>query len=206
MKPFLSKTQYYKVNPEIPQLAFYYLRENKYTLHDGFIGYNNNPTGVFYSVEQHKDLNYDDHRKAVFYANFYKDSIVDEYERSVLTFLDVTGTIGGVFQILIIICHVFLLFITGTIFNREISKNRDVGEGELYMYVVYPTKTGKDNQVVPINDLEPGNRNDEESKEPISNRYRLEDSMQLNQNNPELEVPIDDTALKQEMSRLRSEI
>ena len=82
------------------------MRKNKYFLNDDLITYRKEKTGSFYSVERERmDLEemVDD---TVMTIQIVQDPFVDLYERNVFTFLEMTGQLGGLFEVL----QVFVTF------------------------------------------------------------------------------------------------
>ena len=84
------------------------LRKNEYYLQDNFFQTYSSDEGSYYSIDdEHYDIREleDD---TVLTIQIKQDKVVNKYERSVYTFLDMTGQIGGLNEVITLLASFFI--------------------------------------------------------------------------------------------------
>ena len=88
--------------------VFLYVRENKAVLHDDLIQYGQNKEHHFYSVDRTK-ADFEDQTDTTKINVFLTmDTYVYNYERTVFSLLDLTGLLGGAFELCEILGGIFV--------------------------------------------------------------------------------------------------
>lgn len=164
VKPYLYKSSLYYVIPDAVTSVLYKMRKNKYTSNDELFSYKENTPKEFYSildpVAGYLPLNL----LPRFTLILSGDTTVDEYERNYLTILDVTGTIGGVFEIIVIFWSFFVGLITNKIFNKDLIQ-QELDKRGLFSYPAKFKKNYKKRQTAPKDQLNPWYDSDDYSND-----------------------------------------
>ena len=99
------------------------LRKNEYYLQDNFFQTYSSDEGSYYSIDdEHYDIREleDD---TVLTIQIKQDKVVNKYERSVYTFLDMTGQIGGLNEVITLLASFFIQGVTKKLFHLSVLKN-----------------------------------------------------------------------------------
>ena len=107
----------YKTTKDFQKEAFLYVRENKAVLHDDLIQYGQNKEHHFYSVERTKTDFEDQTGTAKINVYLTMDNHVYNYERTVFSLLDLTGLIGGAFELCEILGGIFVGYFSQKLLN-----------------------------------------------------------------------------------------
>ncbi|CAI2359313.1 unnamed protein product [Moneuplotes crassus] len=127
IKPYFDKTYQiqYKIDKHVK--VEFKLRRHEVVLEDGFftLPWDSEPV-YFNSLEdydyQEEDLDpYDDTGRIT--ITIIKDSVVDQHRRSVLNFLEVTGILGGLFEIFELGFGMILGLYSSVLFKKKIFKD-----------------------------------------------------------------------------------
>ena len=107
-----------------------YVRENRYVLNDDIFGFQQKE-GKFYSVNSYHT------RLDPYQSNFYHlkieiDSQIDEYERTVTTLLDATGTLGGIFELLEVLFGLFIGIVSDKLFDYYVTNTMHADRRRYY--------------------------------------------------------------------------
>lgn len=203
VKYHLMKHNYFYPLYDQTQQCHFYVRENNYILNDDLIRYYETPAKTFYSIEDTRYFLEPQRGSAVMTFNFLKDYIVDEYERDVLSILDVTGTIGGVFEIIAMASGFVVGFITNTLFHQNLTSGQpEEEEASLYSYPLTSSQAKyRRAQTVPLKKSRTeSNRLNESSKEWNLSSIHLEAPNSDNSQNPSLDS--DEVKMKEFKKRL----
>ena len=103
-------------------------RKNEYFLNDDLIQYRDQQKGSYYSVGREKIDLQEIHNDTVLSIHFMQDGIVDQYERTIFTFLEMTGQLGGLYEILTLLASFLISSIVQKFFTMSILKNLYVVE------------------------------------------------------------------------------
>jgi hypothetical protein len=123
-------------------------------MNDSLLDYvgGNAKKGQFYSVEKSTYDYTNEYRGIMLACTFVLDSTEDYYERKVYNFFDLTGQIGGLYEILAIIGEIFVAFFAEKILMLSLISNlyqvEDANEVSKAALLVQNIKTSK---VKPIN-------------------------------------------------------
>eukprot|EP00343_Euplotes_focardii_P002994 CAMPEP_0205806704 /NCGR_PEP_ID=MMETSP0205-20121125/10342_1 /ASSEMBLY_ACC=CAM_ASM_000278 /TAXON_ID=36767 /ORGANISM="Euplotes focardii, Strain TN1" /LENGTH=265 /DNA_ID=CAMNT_0053080017 /DNA_START=474 /DNA_END=1271 /DNA_ORIENTATION=- len=113
------------INYEIYSGFNIYFRRNEYKLQDSiWPSFNNQEeTGVFYSVERIEPTfgRRETASRTMFKINMYADEYTDVYSRRVLTFLEVTGTLGGLFELIEIGIGFLVGLVASGVFQTQVK-------------------------------------------------------------------------------------
>lgn len=155
VKSFLITNKVYRGYKSYTQTLSFYVRENRYVLNDALMRIGENDPEKFYSIEQ---SDYEVQRgfyNVALYAYLFRDPIVDEYERNVLSFLDVTGTIGGVFEILVVFSGFVIGIVTNQLFDHNVANPKSQEQKGLFSYPVIPNKIPNKKKTTPSANQKP---------------------------------------------------
>ena len=128
VKTYTEGSQYYRTLKSFHKQIFLYLRKNEYVLNDDLIQYRDQQKGSYYSVGREKIDLQEIHNDTVISIHFMQDGIVDQYERTIFTILEMTGQLGGLYEILTLLASFLISSIVQKFFTMSILKNLYVVE------------------------------------------------------------------------------
>lgn len=122
VKSTLASNVSTNLKANINQKVDLYIRKNTYELDDSYFSLGNPNTGQFYSFEESRQYLDRGHHTTgnVFTMDISLDRRTDHYERSILTFFDVTGKVGGIFELFDITFSFILGYIWEKLFYRNV--------------------------------------------------------------------------------------
>ena len=123
VKTFVSGYDIYKTLKSFHKHVTMFLRKSEYYLNDDLVQYKNHQEGSYYSIG-HKEIDIremtDD---TVVTVRFIQDPIIDQYERTVFTFLEMTGQLGGLYEVIMILTSFMISGVVQKFFTFSILKN-----------------------------------------------------------------------------------
>mmetsp|Transcript_23816 Transcript_23816/g.21158 ORF Transcript_23816/g.21158 Transcript_23816/m.21158 type:complete len:195 (-) Transcript_23816:495-1079(-) len=121
------------ISAEIASGLNIYIRRNTYSIRDSIWPsfWTNEKEGVFYSIERVEKYSRDKGSNEVFQIQIIQDSQTDHYTMRILNLLEVTGTLGGVFELLSIAVGFIMGIYSSYSLNLEIKERFIVKEKEV---------------------------------------------------------------------------
>ena len=113
----------------IEKLGIYFgdvfVKQNQYETQDDYFNILGPKKGKFFDTQSHKDSDLDTLSipKNFAYFNFWIDNQEEFYERTVYSFLDFVGQVGGIVELFLIFTVIFIAPISGTLLEHEIISN-----------------------------------------------------------------------------------
>lgn len=111
---------------EVSQISMgmnFYIRKNKYELEDSIFPSIGAKAGEFLSVERTQEYYFNREDDDLFVIYLAVDPQIDAYSRKVLPLLEVTGTLGGIFEIFEICAGLFIGFISKYMLRMSLYKD-----------------------------------------------------------------------------------
>ena len=113
-----------------------FVKQNQYETQDDYLNIAGPKTGIFYDTKSHRDSDLDTEGvpQVFAYFNFWISNQEDFYERTVYSFFDFVGQIGGIVELFLIFAAIIISPISGTLLDHEIvnsindSKNSDMSK------------------------------------------------------------------------------
>ena len=113
-----------------------FVKQNQYETQDDYLNIVGPKTGIFYDTQSHRDSDLDTEGvpQVFAYFNFWISNQEDFYERTVYSFFDFVGQIGGIVELFLILAAIIISPISGTLLDHEIvnsindSKNSDMSK------------------------------------------------------------------------------
>lgn len=142
---------YYEIIfPNFVSQHFYHISRNEYTLRDSVFDFGASETGVFYSAERYNQqlTESDSLINVTGFMFFHLDPKIEQYERSVLTFLEAIGIVGGIYEFIYgffaIVCPLFMTSMYySEIINKLSSKMTNKVHELARIKLSYPLQTSK---------------------------------------------------------------
>ena len=102
-----------------------FVKQNQYETQDDYLNILGPKTGIFYDTQSHRDSDLDTEGvpQVFAYFNFWISNQEDFYERTVYSFFDFVGQIGGIIELFLIFAAIFISPISGTLFDHEIIRD-----------------------------------------------------------------------------------
>ena len=102
-----------------------FVKQNQYETQDDYLNIAGPKTGIFYDTKSHRDSDLDTEGvpQVFAYFNFWISNQEDFYERTVYSFFDFVGQIGGIIELFLIFAAIFISPISGTLFDHEIIRD-----------------------------------------------------------------------------------
>ena len=116
IKTYVDDRFSYRVSPGFLKEAQIYVRNNHVSLSDNIVQIGEGEQRQFYSVESSSDDFVPLNSLIYFSAYIRMESREDTYERVVFSFFDLTGLVGGVFEILEVTGGIFVSFFAHKLF------------------------------------------------------------------------------------------
>ena len=116
IKTYIDERFLIRVSPGIQKESVLYMRNNHVTLYDSIIQIGQGEERQFYSIENSEsDFS---SSESFTYVSFLlrMEAREDTYERTVFSFFDLTGLVGGVFEILEVVGSILVTFFTHKLF------------------------------------------------------------------------------------------
>ena len=122
----------------LPILWTFLFENNDFSYTDS-VFFNSRTDGIFYSFSEEKRLiSSNNNERPLIRVFFYMDNKTDSYEMSLYTFWDMIGIVGGVYEVLKIICSIFMLIYTEKLmlvdlvnsYNKTKTQHRDSQDEE----------------------------------------------------------------------------
>ena len=123
VKSYLVGSENYKILKSLQKHITLYLRRNEYALNDDLIQYRDQQTGSFYSIDRQKMDLEEIKDDTVVTIQIVQDPMVDQYERNIFTFLEMTGQLGGLYEVLTVLASFLISGIAQKLFTLSILKN-----------------------------------------------------------------------------------
>ena len=108
LKIYLNHYTYSYPASGYTKIMYFMLRKSYYTTNDKYIQISEDESKSFYSIESElKDFKQSNDDLLLSFT-FIQDPVVDEYERVVYSFFDMTGQIGGLYEVLSVVTGLFI--------------------------------------------------------------------------------------------------
>ena len=109
------------VNKDFTSGLRVYLRKNYYNIRDSIWPsfWNDEKVGEFSSIERVENFVQNKYAKSIFRIEIYIDPQVDNYSARIINILDITGTIGGVFELL----KITIGFVIGIYSSKSLNRS-----------------------------------------------------------------------------------
>lgn len=114
IKTYLDDRYSYYIKTDIKKYIRAHVRNNNVNLMDSLLDIGNEIKSNFYSIEKTDNDFYDIYANTYLEINLTIDPNVDLYERKVYSFFDLTGQLGGLYEVL----HTIIGIIVGLISSR----------------------------------------------------------------------------------------
>ena len=119
----MSNDESYRTLKSLQKHVTLYLRKNEYNLNDDLIQYRDHQSGSFYSVDKQQVDIQEATDDTVITIRIVQDPIIDQYERSSFTFLEMTGRLGGLYEVLTVVASLMISGIVQKLFTLSVLKN-----------------------------------------------------------------------------------
>ncbi|CAI2361436.1 unnamed protein product [Moneuplotes crassus] len=123
IKGHLDDQYNFRVAAGIRKYVRMYLRKNKVSLLDSVYPFDIEQEKSFYSIGKHNlDFTNEHNTNDPYLIDFeiFQDNTIDLYERRVYSFLDLTGQLGGFFEILVIFGGLFVNYFSTKLYNYSL--------------------------------------------------------------------------------------
>ncbi|CAI2361053.1 unnamed protein product [Moneuplotes crassus] len=181
IKGTLDNRIFYELVPSVKKLISIYIRRSIVSLSDSIFPFGQDNEKSFYSMGQSSfDWKYPDNSTdpSLLVIEFQIDPIVDSFERRVYTFLDLSGQLGGFFEILLLIGGILVNYFANKLYEYYMFQN-------LYSTEASTINKKFDNKVSPKKESESEGSN-KDSTFKVNNESRSEHqelSDELKENN-----------------------
>ena len=165
IKSYIDDRYSYQIIPDLRKVVRTEIRYNKVELMDSLIDIGFHENKEFYSVERSEpDLTSINNYNEYLDFGLTIDSKEDSYERKVYSFLDLTGQIGGLYEIINIIVGMLVTFIASRLFILSIISQIYFIRDESVERGNFNCRDSRSRKVSPINDSPSNNQNSDISK------------------------------------------
>lgn len=113
----------FKLNPEMYNLMNIYVEKNEYTTSDDYLGLSTPKTGEFFRADEFTVDKFPKNSEYVVSSYIYMSSKINQYERQVMSFMDIIGLIGGFFELFQVIAGFFIEYFVSKIFAFSLVNN-----------------------------------------------------------------------------------
>ena len=123
VKAYVTDRESYKPPTSFHKRVTLFLRKNEYSLHDDLVQYRDHQEGSFYSIGS-KEVDIEELTDdTVMTIQIVQDSVVDQYQRSVFTFMEMIGQLGGLYEVLTLLASFLISGIVQKFFTMSILRN-----------------------------------------------------------------------------------
>ena len=123
VKTYATDQNVYKTIPGFHKIINLYLRRSEYSINDALIQCNDPSEGGYYSIENDKVDIQAASNDTIMTLNIVQDTHIDQYSRTVYTFLDMTGQLGGLYEVFSILTSFLIGGIVNKCFNISVIKD-----------------------------------------------------------------------------------
>ena len=123
VKTYVSADENFQTLKSFQKYVTMYLRKSEYFVNDDLIQYKSHKTGSYYSIEKQKTDIAEMTDDTILTIRIVQDSIIDQFERSVLTFFEMTGQLGGLYEVFSVVASFIISKAVQKMFTLSIIKN-----------------------------------------------------------------------------------
>ncbi|CAI2384742.1 unnamed protein product [Moneuplotes crassus] len=135
IKGALDNRIFYKLVPNLKKLVRLYVRKSTVSLSDSIFPFGQEEEKSFYSIGSSR-LGWENHGSStdatLVEFELSQDLVVDSFERRVYTFLDLSGQLGGVFEIMLLVGGFLVNYFPSRLYNYSIFNHLYSTEARKY--------------------------------------------------------------------------